>query len=322
MDQPVPRVGLPAASSPDSPRWRRATSMSPRSIWIAVVVSIAAHLLLGGSLVVWMLPARFKPAPDTQGTVELVMVEKKGSGEPTPASRPYPQQQPPPQPEAKPASQAPPQQEAKQETESLPEPLGPPQPPAPPVPRVVKADPAPAGRPTTPDDSGEAVPVPAETPQQEASAEAPPAAPPEAKTDDAKPRETKPAAPEPTKTAPPPAKQQPALTFNLDGTDSLTSAEVFGQHVLPASPDDRFRNRPPIFPREAELRGERGAVIVVIHVSDTGQAVGADVAESSGHTLLDQAAVDAVLKWHFRPALKDGKAVPFDMPMRFIFEGQ
>jgi protein TonB len=318
MDQPAPRVGLPAASGPDSRRWRRAASLSRRSIWFAVAVSIAAHLLLGGSLVVWMRPARFKPAPDTQGTVELLMVEQKGSGEPTPASRPNTQQQPPPQPEAKqePQPPKPPQGPPQPETEQ------PPQPPAPPVPRVEKADAAPAGRPTTPDDSGEAVPLPAQTPQQEASAEAPPAAPAEAKIDDAKPRETKPETPGPTETAAPPAKQQPALSFNLDGTDSLTSAEVIGQHVIPASPDDRFRNRPPVFPREAELRGERGAVIVVIHVSETGQAAGADVAESSGHTLLDQAAVDAVLKWHFRPALKDGKAVPFDMPMRFIFEGQ
>jgi periplasmic protein TonB len=190
------------------------------------------------------------------------------------------------------------------------------------VPRVEKAQETPAGRPATPDDTGEPVPVPAETPPQDAAAAAPPAAPTDAKPDDAKPREAKQETLAPTETATPPAKQQPALTFNLDGTDSLTNAEVFGDHVIPASPDNRFRNRPPLFPREAELRGEHGAVIVVIHVSDTGQAVAADIADSSGHAILDQAAVDAVLKWHFRPALKDGKAVPFDMPMRFIFEGQ
>jgi protein TonB len=261
-----------------------------------------------------MLPGRLKPAPDTQGTVELLMVEKKGSGEPTPASRPIPPQPSPAQSAAKPPPPQPPRLEPQPET----------QPQAPPVPRVEKADAIPAGRPTTPDDAGEPVPAPAPPRQQDAAATAPPAdtKADDTKADDAKPREAKQETPQRADTTSPPAKQQPALTFNLDGTDSLTSAEVIGQHVIPASLDDRFRNRPPVFPRESELRGERGAVIVVIHVSEAGQAVGAEVANSSGHALLDKAAVDAVLKWHFRPALKDGKAVPFDMPMRFIFEGQ
>jgi protein TonB len=232
------------------------------------------------------------------------MVEKKGSGEATPASQPTPEREPQ-RPEVKPPP---------------PEPPPPPQPQAPPVPRVEKAEATPAGRPTKPDDAGEPVPAPAPPQQQEAAATAPPAEPATEKTDEAKPREARQETPPLADTAAPPAKQRPALSFNLDGTDSLSNAEVIGQRVIPASPDDRFRNRPPVFPREAELRGEHGAVIVVIHVSETGQAVAADVARSSGHALLDQAAVDAVLKWRFRPALKDGKAIPFDMPMRFIFE--
>jgi protein TonB len=121
--------------------------------------------------------------------------------------------------------------------------------------------------------------------------------------------------------APPvPPRSQEAPVFDLGGTDSESNAIVLGGQVLPALKDDRFRNRPPVYPVEAEIRGEHGSVVLVIHVSENGLATGVDVQESSGYDVLDQAAVTAVLKWHFRPALKEGRTVPFDMPFRFIFE--
>ena len=109
------------------------------------------------------------------------------------------------------------------------------------------------------------------------------------------------------------------MTFNFAGTDSDTNARVVSGHVLPAMPDDRFRNRPPPYPMEAAMRRETGAVLVLIHVSAYGLATGADVVESSGSSSLDAAAVTAVRKWHFRPAMQEGRAVPFDMPFRFVF---
>ena len=121
--------------------------------------------------------------------------------------------------------------------------------------------------------------------------------------------------------APPtPPKTKDAPVFDLAGTESESNAVVLGGHVLPAMPDDRYRNRPPIYPREAESRGEHGTVLVVIHVSETGRATGVDVIESSGVSVLDQATVNAVRKWHFRPAMQGGHAIPFDMPFRFVFD--
>jgi protein TonB len=121
-----------------------------------------------------------------------------------------------------------------------------------------------------------------------------------------------------THPTPPRARQAPV--FDLAGTESESNAEVLGGHVVPASPDDRFRNRPPVYPHEAAIHGEHGAVLLVIHVSEGGFATGAEVLESSGVASLDQAATEAVLKWHFRPALREGQAVPFNMPFRFVFE--
>lgn len=115
--------------------------------------------------------------------------------------------------------------------------------------------------------------------------------------------------------SPPPAPKAP--TIDLAGTDSDTNAEATG--VIPASPDDRFRNRPPPYPLDAAQLGIQGTVTLMIHVSETGVARGADVVSSSGSASLDQAAIDAVRKWRFHPAIREGSAVPFDLPFSFNF---
>jgi protein TonB len=127
-------------------------------------------------------------------------------------------------------------------------------------------------------------------------------------------------APKQAEAQPTPPRTQEGPVFDLEGTDSESNAIVMGGHVLPAMPDDRFRNRPPIYPIEAQIHNEHGSVVVLIHVSENGMANGADVLESSGVEILDQAALTAVRKWHFRPAMKGGQAVSFDYPFRFVFE--
>lgn len=47
------------------------------------------------------------------------------------------------------------------------------------------------------------------------------------------------------------------------------------------------------YPPEAVALGLEGEVILLLILSDSGQLVGASIARSSGHTLLDQAALDA-----------------------------
>ena len=115
----------------------------------------------------------------------------------------------------------------------------------------------------------------------------------------------------------PASEQGPVFSFN--GTDSDTNAMVLSGRILPAALDDRFRNRPPPYPNDAAMRGEQGDVLVVIHVAASGLAAGVEVAQSSGSASLDEAAVAAVRKWHFRPAMKEGQPVPFDMAIRFDF---
>jgi periplasmic protein TonB len=191
--------------------------------------------------------------------------------------------------------------EQKGRTDAKPVPPSPPQPDkpsgAPPSTQQAQAvEPHPAVPPPVP-------PLPAEPPKP--NAEAVPAAPPP------------PSAPE--KPKPPP---QQAPVFDLAGTDSDTNAEAMGDHILPATPDSGYRNRAPVYPESAAENGQQGSVIVLIHVTADGLAAGVEVLETSGVAALDDAALTAVRQWHFRPAIKDGRAVPFDMPFRFVFSAR
>ncbi len=140
------------------------------------------------------------------------------------------------------------------------------------------------------------------------------------------PRPDPPATPPPPSPAPlqqaaaaPPPRPAP-LQLDMNGTDSPSNARAFGEGVMPASLDDRFRNRPPPYPDEAVRAGQQGSVVLLIHISAAGRTAGVEMLQSSGAPLLDQAARQAVLAWRFKPAEKDGAPVPFDMAMRFIFE--
>jgi periplasmic protein TonB len=276
MDRPSRISGPLLPVRQKGQRYGRMLRSIPRTWRTAVLASVGFHLLLAGFLLFFVRPRHADPGENPVGTVELLMVEKRGSGEPSPPASPAP---------AAPAAPVPP--------------------------KASVPDQAVAAPPVVSDQAGEPVPLPAPAAAETAKA-APPAP------------EVAPPTPQPAKAAETPAQPTPqqAPVFNLDGTDSESNAIAMGDQVLPASPDDRFRNRPPIYPYEAAARGEHGTVVVVIHVSEYGASTGADVAVSSGVVSLDEAALDAVRKWHFRPAMKDGQAIPFDMPMRFIFEAE
>jgi protein TonB len=113
-----------------------------------------------------------------------------------------------------------------------------------------------------------------------------------------------------------PLRQAPQIS--LGGNDE-TNAIALGPHVIPASVDSKYRNREPDYPPDAARRAQQGTVILLIHVSPDGLPTGVDVEQTSGFILLDRAARDAVLAWHFLPAVRDGKPIAFDMALRVVF---
>lgn len=71
---------------------------------------------------------------------------------------------------------------------------------------------------------------------------------------------------------------------------------------------------PPAYPSRAAKRGWTGTVYVWIDVATDGTVSDARIDRSSGHTILDRAAVRAVRGWRFSPAIRDG--VPTAMTVR------
>lgn len=234
----------------------------------ATLLSLGVHAGLLAALLFWFHRAPAPASgPQTEGAVELLLVEHRGSGPPAAPAAPTP----PDTVEAAPV------------------------PPVPPPPAVVQAPPLP--------------PVPRSPPMpQEAAKEA---------------------LPTPAPPTPPPILQSPPIRpqtqqaprISLGGNDE-TDAIALGPHVIPASIDAKYHNREPIYPPDAARRSQQGAVILLIHVSPDGLPAGVDVAQTSGFTSLDRAAREAVLTWHFLPAIRDGSPIAFDMALRVVFHLQ
>ena len=66
---------------------------------------------------------------------------------------------------------------------------------------------------------------------------------------------------------------------------------------------------PPIYPREAMRRGIGGTVRVQATVATNGSVERMDIAQSSGDRYLDRAAMEAVRRWRFTPAMRNGQPV-------------
>jgi protein TonB len=63
-------------------------------------------------------------------------------------------------------------------------------------------------------------------------------------------------------------------------------------------------------------------VVVRVSVQSDGKVGNAVVSKSSGHKVLDEAALEAVKNWRFRPAQRAGQAVnaTLDVPVVFQLE--
>ena len=68
-------------------------------------------------------------------------------------------------------------------------------------------------------------------------------------------------------------------------------------------------NRKPDYPMTARRGHFEGRLVLRVDVTDVGSASAVAVAVSSGHAILDEAAVTALQGWHFNPATRDGVAV-------------
>jgi len=81
-------------------------------------------------------------------------------------------------------------------------------------------------------------------------------------------------------------------------------------------------NPPPAYPLSARRRGIEGTVLVRAEVAAGGECLRAELKKSSGHEMLDHAALEAVKKWRFVPAKRGSQAVVawVEVPITFKLE--
>jgi len=79
------------------------------------------------------------------------------------------------------------------------------------------------------------------------------------------------------------------------------------------------QNPKPVYPLEARQKGHQGKVVLTVKILPNGRVGEVQVDKSSGYETLDHAAVEAVKKWKFIPAKKEGVAILcwVSIPFRF-----
>ncbi len=78
-------------------------------------------------------------------------------------------------------------------------------------------------------------------------------------------------------------------------------------------------NPKPKYPKLARKRGWQGRVVLSVSIDERGKPVEVWIVHSSGHKILDRAALKSVRKWTFQPAKKAGFSVASKLriPIRF-----
>lgn len=125
------------------------------------------------------------------------------------------------------------------------------------------------------------------------------------------PRATRPKLPDATNAVQAPAAHPATPPSPAQPAASSVPASP-GAESAPSSPEPlgALENKSPQYPKLARQRGQEGEVTLRVEVSAQGQAMHVSVLKSSGHSLLDKAALEAVRKWSFRPASLNGGPIP------------
>lgn len=108
------------------------------------------------------------------------------------------------------------------------------------------------------------------------------------------------------------------------GTQAAGARNEAGRGGIPggtsARPDYSVNPKPP-YPMLARRRGEHGTVLLRVRVRADGSVAETEVKQSSGSTLLDDAALRTVrTTWRFTPARLDGVPIEswVEVPIRFV----
>jgi TonB family protein len=77
---------------------------------------------------------------------------------------------------------------------------------------------------------------------------------------------------------------------------------------------------PPSYPKEAQQQSIGGMTVLTVDVAANGSVIAAKVKRTSGNAQLDAAALEAVQRWLFKPAMKSGKATASQVTVPIEFD--
>lgn len=115
------------------------------------------------------------------------------------------------------------------------------------------------------------------------------------------------------------AESAPAPSAPVRAEASSPRSEAF----TPASSDATYLHNPrPVYPGIARSRHWEGLVLLRVYVTPDGRCGEISVQRSSGHEVLDEAALEAVKKWQFVPAKRGDSATAswVAVPIEFRLE--
>lgn len=159
----------------------------------------------------------------------------------------------------------------------------------------------------------------------QAPAPPPPPQPAEPPTPNTRPPKPKPV-PKP-KPLPPPEKSitlppEPAVPVPVPAiapapvpVPSPVKVEAGETHEAPVTPPridaSRLNNPAPAYPSISRQWGEEGTVLLELLVLADGRVTDVKIKTSSGYPRLDRSALDAVKRWRYKPAQRDGVAIDY-----------
>jgi TonB family protein len=95
---------------------------------------------------------------------------------------------------------------------------------------------------------------------------------------------------------------------SLNTSDDEAEEEIYGPDEVGLRPPRLISGADPYYPRAARKAGIQGAVTLMCVITSTGTVRDIIVVDSLD-PMLDEEAIEAVKKWKFKPAKKDGRPV-------------
>ncbi|MBI1260342.1 MAG: TonB family protein [Rhizobiales bacterium] len=107
-----------------------------------------------------------------------------------------------------------------------------------------------------------------------------------------------------------------------DGSASTSPAGESAAPVFVSEPKFRVPPRPPVYPLRAQRLGQHGEALIRARLDRRGMPADVRLWKSTGHVLLDNAALAAVRRWQFEPARRQGIPVEgwVQIPVRFALK--